>query len=1048
MFKILFNSLYSTFLKSMLGVFTGVFRGGFSMALNMFKNTLNAAFTSVKSFNQMGVNTSRAIGLGYRDSIAYTQTLITRTKTLSALYGVTADKIAAIQDSLAKATGKAIMLSNAQAEYAVAINKMLGEGAWDEYSKAIIKSMGGSVDASQKAAMGAYAKATRVGLTAAEFSSKVAQNLSMANRVTFRGGVDGITKMTALSERLNFNLQSMEASADVFRNDIQTAIESSAKLQALGGGAALYGSNPLAMMYESMYDMESYTERITKMVNGMATFDAAKGIAEISAQNKEFIRHYSEILKIPYDELASMATNQAKEAFAKNRLGGAFFDNLAGGDEEFKSFIMNKAQWNDKAGRFEITLPGQEDNPIDLNNIAQDEKRMQDLKRAWKDSTLTETEAFLQGARDITSVDERISSIMSVVGAMLAEKLMPYLTVASMWLSKAAPKIATLIGSALQLLITPGFWKNIAVDVLSMLFGGLAGMLQIYIMQKHPAGRILHIVGLIAHAIGSIFRIDWLKNLGKVFDGTGVAEWAADKARSALSGYKDQNALAKQNAVLGQASALFREAKDVFSVANDYASAVERGEQYDYVDALQRVVGDNYRGSGNYQQTQSNIETHRFQTTALRAVEEIRENTRNTSRGIGDLRNDNERLANAQMDAMEDYANNQPTITYTRGANGEVVPQITMPDSEYAYGGGVGAMAMMGMLPDLLGTYMSYRIGKSMLGGIGRRFGFGGGEAAAKSKGIFSRGARYLGRNIARNARSLYAFGNYRIGKFNEGRRMGENVWQAYKGSRVSNIPSNSLRVAQNGKVFNVKQLLNGKNLIKGAGIGTIANIAGGYLDQFVEPGSNVHMLTSAIEYGGLGASIGSMIPVIGTAVGAGIGALYGGIKGFFTAKEERKKEEDRKKALAEYNRQKEQLHGYLGQYGNGFEGAMLTAVSPQAAQFEGGGEVVAAPVGQSEYVYSSSPTQTFPTNTTQTVKVSDITVKVTGTIKLDGGNGNYANLDVNRLLEDRTFMKKLVEYVFDEKNIQSNNGMKKTSLLGAFSEGWLGLNARTAPQV
>ena len=35
-----------------------------------------------------------------------------------------------------------------------------------------------------------------------KFSEKVASNLSMANRLSFKNGVDGIIKMTALSEKL------------------------------------------------------------------------------------------------------------------------------------------------------------------------------------------------------------------------------------------------------------------------------------------------------------------------------------------------------------------------------------------------------------------------------------------------------------------------------------------------------------------------------------------------------------------------------------------------------------------------------------------------------------------------------------------------------------------------------------------------------------------------------------------------------------------------------------------------------------------------------
>ena len=1118
MFKLILKSLGSTLAKSVFGALLGVFRGGLSMALNAFKNTLNAAFTSVKSFNQMGVNTSRAIGLGYRDSIAYTQTLITRTQRLSALYGVTADKIAAIQDSLAKVTGKAIMLSNAQAEYATAINKMLGDGVLDEYSKAIIRSMGGSVDAAQKYAIGAYAKATRVGLSAAEFSNKVAQNLSMANRVSFRGGIDGITKMTALSEKLNFNLQSMEASANVFRDDIQTAIESSAKLQALGGGAAMYGSNPLAMMYESMYDMESYTERITKMVKGMAEFNAATGIAEIKSQNQAFLREYSKILNISYDELASMATNQAKEAFAKNRLGAAFFDNIAGGDEDFKSYIMNKAQWNDKEGRFELTLPGQENNPINLQNMSPE--NIEALRKAWKDSTLTETEAFLQGARDITSVDERISGIMSVVGAMLAEKLMPYLEVASMWLSKAAPKIASVVGKGLQMLLTPGFWKNIGLDFASILIGGLAGLLQIYILTKHPVLTLIGIVSAIADAIGNIFDIDWLKGLGKTFDGRGAAEWAANFARSMMAGWKDPNAAKAQDEFLTEAGGLLEQASKVLGIGTNYANAVEKGEQYDYIGALQSVTGENYRGSGsygfaqtearaqgtvaynttnrnatvnnnryttnttnnstqtvnrnttnttaatNYQAVQRDNDTHNYQLSALRVFEDIRKNTRDSSNALGDIQDDNRQMAQAQIDATEEIMANPAYAVQQNG--GEVVngqtSLLNTPEIQMASLGGGGGL--FNLASTALGLYLPYKMFKSgMKSMLGR-----GATNTASQGGYISRGfgkARAFNQFRAQNYNYLRNNGVSRFNAFTRSLKSPKvlsngAIQNQVTGKIMGNIASNSAKstIARNivsgGKIFKAGA---------GVGLGIAGSIGNSLVDEFVKPedyGGLTHYagrgVSTALEGAGIGMAIGSFVPVIGNVVGGIAGGIIGGIVGLFNASSEAKAEEERKKEAAKlYEEKKRQIHNYLGQYGTGFETAAFNPTTfqdsvvgsmsaPMAAALDSavqGSDVVAAPVGQSEYIYSQ-PTTQVAQNAQQTIKVSDITVKVNGTLKLDAGNGNVAQLDMNKLLEDRAFVKKLVEVVFNEKNVQSNNGRSVFDTV-SFRNGGVPLNGVTA---
>ena len=1095
MFKLILKTLGTSLTKAVFGALIGVFRGGLSMALNAFKNTLNAAFTSVKSFNQMGVNTSRAIGLGYRDSIAYTQTLIARTQRLSALYGVTADKIAGIQDSLAKATGKAIMLSNTQAEYAVAINKMLGDGVWDEYSKAIIRSMGGSVDAAQKYAIGAYAKATRVGLSAAEFSSKVAQNLSMANRVSFRGGVDGITKMTALAERLNFNLQSMEASADVFRNDIQTAIESSAKLQALGGGAALYGSNPLAMMYESMYDIESYTERITKMVKGMAEFNAETGMATIKAQNQELMREYSKNLNISYDELASMATNQAKEAFAKNRLGAAFFDNLSEGDEEFKSFILNKAQWNDKKGTFELKLAGQEE-PIDLNKVVGDDKKLNALKQEWRNSTLTETEAFLQGARDIMAIDERIAGMTSLIGAMLAEKLMPYLEVASMWLSKAAPKIASVIGRGLQLLLTPGFWKNIGLDFASVLLGGLTFLIYTATMQSlSPWTRLFQMIGLFLDAVGSLFGIKGLKGLGKIMDGRYFAEQVFGGMRNLLNNsYGDRDARDKTNEFLGDARNLLTEAKGVFDVASDYASAVNRGQAFDYIGALQGITGENYRGSGAYgfgataervSGEQYNTNNNRYNTSSptttntstqtayarttnttnrnvtinnnrvtTQTVTNNTNNTQNNNNTIAYARANNSQYPtqseidthNFQVTALRAGVDNGGYVTYNPEMDVPLDMPLELPEEQLASFsplGMAGGMALNGLM-----LYGMFKGVKKMGGSF-----FGGGQAAAApSIGkmlIKGPNGELIGTMTQQQARAPKTFGQRMRTKARWAMRNARNslgiMKDTYMGNREAGLGRiKSLRsTVADAKTWASRggSFANGLKTIGrvgGGAIGAGLGLAGDYFtDKYLENennyGSGWHYagraLSNAATFGGLGWSVGGP-------VGAAIGAVGGAIYGLFKARSEaaelkKRKEEEAKK----YEIYKQRVDYHLSQYGRGFENMAFNGTTieeslrgqivPQIASAESDmpSDVVAAPVGQPEYVYTPSNTQVVQTATAQTIRVSDISVNVNGTLRIDGGGGNIAQLDMNRLLENRDFVKKLVELVFNERNIQANNG-------------------------
>lgn len=86
-----------------------------------------------------------------------------------------------------------------------------------------------------------------------------------------------------------------------------------------------------------------------------------------------------------------------------------------------------------------------------------------------------------------------------------------------------------------------------------------------------------------------------------------------------------------------------------------------------------------------------------------------------------------------------------------------------------------------------------------------------------------------------------------------------------------------------------------GLKMARGVGIGAVASLAGMAVDSYADKAaaagkeglaSGLGAAGGALKYGGMGAMIGSVIPVIGTGVGAAIGALYGGVAGYLDKQE------------------------------------------------------------------------------------------------------------------------------------------------------------------
>ena len=503
-----FGTQWAKFLGGLIGSTYGIMKRAFTSAWGL-----------AKSYDAMSVATSRHMGLTYRDNISYTQTLISRTRDLAAAYGITAEKAAALQDSVAKATSRAIMLSNTQAESLAAVSKVLGEQIASEFQNKVVTSLGGSIAASMNVAQDAYTRASRMGLSAVEYSTKIAQNLNLVNSLHFRSGVDGLARMTALSERLGFNMQSLSNVAEKFSN-LETALPSAASLQALGGSFSVYGADPLSWMYASMGDAEQLTRMVSDLVKGQSTFNTKSGIAELGVASKQYLRAAAQQLGMSYDELANIANRQATEQFARSRVGN-LFDNITNGDEEFKNYILNKVQWNDKVQKFELTTANGK--TIDIEKLSQTSEGIEALRQEWKQSTMSDREAFIDAAQRITSYQERLEGINTMIGAMLAQKLMPFLELAKTFLFNNIQAITSVTAKGISLLTNPSFWLATGKEIVAISLGGFASIVQNAVMWLlGPIGKGVQLLGWLLDAIGFATNTNWAQTLGKWLDGRGL----------------------------------------------------------------------------------------------------------------------------------------------------------------------------------------------------------------------------------------------------------------------------------------------------------------------------------------------------------------------------------------------------------------------------------------------------------------------------------------------------------------------------------------------
>lgn len=488
--------------------------GGLNSALGMLTSTMQSGFKAAIQFHKEGIAFARDAGLSAKQAQAYTDTLIQRTQVLANRYGVSAEAIMQVQRGLSEATGKQLMLNDAQAEGFVQIDKMMGAQARSKFTEEIMNGMGGQIDTVQGAMAKVYATAAKQGLNAKKLTDKVAQNLSMANRLSFKNGIDGITRMAALSEKLGINMQSVETAAGQFM-ELDQAIENAARMQMLGGNAAINFGNPLDAAYEANYDPEAFAQRMSNSLAGYAQFDASKGYASINGINMDFVRNIAKAMGISTEEASKMAKKQAEVKYKENAFG-ADIDALAGGDENKRNYILNNSQLNTKTGKLEVQ--GKE-----IDKISSE-----DWDEMMRLGNMSDEEILREQATKLTSIDEHIVGASAKVTASFADGIKEHLPdlgkkiqdlgdYLSGWAKEWGADTGKVIGKAMTWILQNGDAIKTVAD------GILSGLTKIFNLASEYTKSAIAVF-----AIWKLFK-------GNLFGSGGIASSAASAAGRGLS---------------------------------------------------------------------------------------------------------------------------------------------------------------------------------------------------------------------------------------------------------------------------------------------------------------------------------------------------------------------------------------------------------------------------------------------------------------------------------------------------------------------------------
>ena len=176
-----------------------------------------------------------------------------------------------------------------------------------------------------------------MGVNSGKVIKKTQQNFKLLNKLNFKGGVKGLAKMAAFSEKFGMNMESVASAAEkVFSPE--GAIEAAANLQMLGGGFSAL-ADPFKLMFDARNDPEKFAEGISNSLTGIAKFKDGEFV--ISAYELQRLEQAGEALGMSKEEMAGMAKQKAK----MDKIGGAL---SAFTDPKEKALLEGMIEFNEK----------------------------------------------------------------------------------------------------------------------------------------------------------------------------------------------------------------------------------------------------------------------------------------------------------------------------------------------------------------------------------------------------------------------------------------------------------------------------------------------------------------------------------------------------------------------------------------------------------------------------------------------------------------------------------------------------------------------------
>ena len=281
-------------------------------------------------------------------------------------------------------------------ENLIAATKAFGEGYVGNIVAGFDK-VGLSMKAAAKATGKLYSEASEYGINLQAYAENFTSNLQMAQMYNFRNGVNGLKEMARKATEIRQDMKQVASFADKV-GSVTGAVETAANLQVLGGSFASL-ANPLAMLNESLTDMNALQDRFTQMTAGAATYNSVTHQIEMDPVTRQIMKRAAESMGVDPANMIDQAYAQARRTEIDRQLKNNGIEGLRA---DVLKLLPNIGEFDSETGVAGATIGGKFKT---LSEIA----AMPELQDKLIEETRSESDDIKAIAKSVMSIDEVLS---------------------------------------------------------------------------------------------------------------------------------------------------------------------------------------------------------------------------------------------------------------------------------------------------------------------------------------------------------------------------------------------------------------------------------------------------------------------------------------------------------------------------------------------------------------------------------------------------------------------------------------------------------------